>query len=347
MLRLFLLAVGLLTLIALIWHIGPTRIFTVAEGLGPLALLVMFLPSGLMYTLDTLGWRFTLGRHAGAISFGRLLAIRTAGEVVNMTTPTAYVGGEPLKAYLLKRYGVPLVEGMASVVTAKTTMTLAQAAFILMGIGLSVWIMRQQGATAESGGSMHVRMVAAAVTGALLLFSVTLLVVMQRRGLFMGLLNLLQRYRIRLSFLQSRQAELHALDQTIMSFYSHARGAFFLSAGAFFMGWLAEGLEVYVILLYLAPPTDLLTSMTIAAFAVLIKGGTFFVPGSIGAQEGGYLLLLMAYGYSDLAGIAFAILRRLRELVWIAIGLVCMAVVGRFKDAAASTCETQAEESRR
>src|ERR687895_531931 len=94
-----------------------------------------------MYAVEAYGWRLTLGSHARRLSFGRLFAIRTAGEVVNMTTPTAYVGGEALKAYLLKRHGVPIVDAMASVVTAKTTMTLAEVVFILMGIVLSFWTM--------------------------------------------------------------------------------------------------------------------------------------------------------------------------------------------------------------
>jgi len=42
-------------------------------------------------------------------------------------------------------------------------------------------------------------------------------------------------------------------------------------------------------------------------------------------------LLLMAYGYSDLAGIIFAVLRRVRELVWIIIGLACLAALGGFR----------------
>jgi hypothetical protein len=37
---------------------------------------------------------------------------------MNMTTLTAYVGGEPLKAYLLKKHHVPRVEGLASVIIA-------------------------------------------------------------------------------------------------------------------------------------------------------------------------------------------------------------------------------------
>jgi uncharacterized protein (TIRG00374 family) len=331
-LRLILLLLGLLTLIALIGHVGPARIIEATAGLGPVALLVILLPSVLMYALETLGWRLTLGQYAGAVSFGHLLAIRSAGEVVNMTTPTAYIGGEPLKAYLLRPHGVPLVDGLASVVIAKTTMTLAQVLFILLGIGLSFWIVPQGVAVAGSDGSAHVPVVAALFSVGLLLFGAMLFVAVQRRGLFATLLGLLRRCRVRLPFLESREETLRALDRTIIEFYNRARRPFLFSTGACFLGWLAEALEVYAILYYLGPPVDALTSISLGAFAVLIKGGTFFIPGSVGAQEGGNLLLLMAFGYSDLMGITFAIVRRVRELVWIAIGLVCMTVLGGFSE---------------
>ena len=60
---------------------------------------------------------------------------------------------------------------------------------------------------------------------------------------------------------------------------------------------------------------------------MLIKGGTFFIPGSLGAQDAGNLLLLTAFGYGDVTGITFALLRRFREFVWIAIGLACLAML--------------------
>lgn len=47
-----------------------------------------------------------------------------------------------------------------------------------------------------------------------------------------------------------------------------------------------------------------------------------------GAHDGGNLLLLQAFGYSDVTGITFALLRRFRELVWIRIGLVYLLVLG-------------------
>ena len=59
--------------------------------------------------------------------------IRTAGEVVNTTTPAGYVGGEPLKASLLRKHHVPMEEAFTSVIIAKTTMTIAEVLFILLG----------------------------------------------------------------------------------------------------------------------------------------------------------------------------------------------------------------------
>ena len=329
MLRLILLALGVLTFSGLIWHIGPARIVEAATSLGPLAVLLILLPSLLMYAVEAYGWRLTLGAHARRLSFWRLFAIRTAGEVVNMTTPTAYVGGEPLKAYLLKRHAVPIVEAMASVVTAKTTMTLAEVVFILVGIVLSFWTM----AVAKNPSGASTPVGAAVFTVTLLLFGTLVLMTMQRRGLFTGLLRLLRQWRIRISYLESREDKLQALDRAINDFYARDRRAFILSIGMFLLGWLAEALEVYIILYVIGPPADVLTSVSIAALAVVIKGGAFFIPGSIGAQEGGYLLLLMAHGYSDVAGITFAILRRVRELVWIIIGLICLAALGGFREA--------------
>ena len=141
MLRLILLALGLLTLGFLVWHIGPGNIYVAASQLGPAALITILIPSLIMYVIEAYGWKITLGPSAQAIPFWRVLAIRTAGEVVNMTTPTAYVGGEPLKAYLLQKHRVPMIEGLASVVIAKTTMTIAQVVFILIGIALGFWIL--------------------------------------------------------------------------------------------------------------------------------------------------------------------------------------------------------------
>ncbi len=325
MLKAALFLLGALTLSALIWHIGIDRIYGAVAQLGPAAMLAILLPSLLMYVLEAYGWRVTLGAWAKDVPFWRLLAIRTAGEVVNMTTPTAYVGGEPLKAFLLKRQGVPLVEGLASVVTAKTTMTIAQILFILAGIGLGFWLL-------EAGGSAGQTITAGLVSVGLLLFGVGAFVLVQRHGMFSWILKILRFIGLRLQSLESREQKLLELDRTIAHFYSHRRSAFLLSTGLFLLGWLAEALEVFVMVLCLGQPITVLSAVAIGALSVFIKGGTFFIPGSLGAQDAGNLFLLTTFGYGDVTGITFALLRRFREFVWIALGLACLAIVTKGAD---------------
>ena len=321
MLRFILLLVGLLTLTFLVWHIGPGNIYRAAARLGPTALLVILIPSVVMYVLEAYGWKITLGPSGRLIPFWRVLAIRTAGEVVNMTTPTAYVGGEPLKAYLLQKHRVPMVEGLASVVIAKTTMTIAQVLFIVLGIALGFWIL---GSNGSSG-----RIVAAGLLSVgLLLFGTAAFVLVQRRGLFMWILERLRSLGVRVGFLESREPRLKELDDTILNFYDGNQSTFYASTSLYFLGWLAEALEVFVIIYYLGGPSSPLSAVSIGAMSVFIKGGTFFIPGSLGAQDAGNLLLLEAFGYSDVTGITFALLRRFREVVWIGIGLCCLALIG-------------------
>ena len=79
MLRYILLAVGLIVLGLLVWHIGPANIYEAATRLGPTALLAILIPSVIMYCIEAYGWRVVLGRAAQGVPFWRLLTIRTAG----------------------------------------------------------------------------------------------------------------------------------------------------------------------------------------------------------------------------------------------------------------------------
>lgn len=317
MLKLLFLIVGLAALVGIVLHIGLESIQHTVSQLGLLHLGLILLPMILVYGLEALGWQLTLGSHARTVGFLRLFAIRMAGETVNVTTPTAYVGGEPLKAFLLKRYGVPMVDGLASVITAKTTMTFAQVLFILLGLALAFWIL------GDSGHYWVAMLVSVGVLG----FGVGLFLLLQRHGIGVGCLAMLRACGIRFAFLEQREPQLQELDGTIRSFYSQHQQTFYAALAIFFLAWLTETLEVYAILYYLGVSIDVWAAISIAALTVLIKGGTFFIPGSLGAQEGGYTVLLMSFGYSEVTGITFALIRRLREILWILLGLVCLMLL--------------------
>ena len=302
----------------LLFHIGIPTLVAELQKLGTGVVWVL-LPSVAMYLLEAWGWRVTLGRHAKKVPFHRLFLIRMAGEAVNFTTPAAYLGGEPMKAYLLSRYNVPLVDGLASVVTSKTIMTLAQVLFILMGIGLGLALLNRSSEV----------VLAACVGLGMLAFGTALFLALQRRGLFGGVLRLLDALGIAIKWLKKREHKLLALDEAISRFYSQDKRGFAWAFVFFFLGWAVESVEVYFILYFLAQPIDVLTAFSIAGLLVFVKGGTAFIPGSVGGQEVGTLVLLVAFGYSEGVAVAFAIVRRIREIVWIIFGLVALAVENR------------------
>ena len=320
MLKLVLFCAGLLTIGFIVWHIGLGRIYDVAAQLGPVSLLVMLIPSAIMYAVEAYGWKVTLGPSAKDIPFWRVFAIKTAGEMVNMTTPAGYLGGEPLKAYLLTKYHVPSVEGFASVVIAKTTKTIAEVLFILLGVVLTFWTLNDDGSSGQ-------KVLAAWLSVGLLLFGTAAFVFVQRLGLFTGVLEFLRKIGLKIRYLEAREEKLRSLDRMILEFYRHNRPAVYSSTGLFFLGWMAEAVEVYLFIWYLGGPALPLSAISIAALSVFIKGTTFFIPGSLGAQDVGNLFLLKDFGYSDVTGVTFALLRRFRELVWIGLGLLCLAML--------------------
>lgn len=317
MIRLVFLVAGVVVLGGLLWHIGLFRIWETMERVGFVAFCMILVPFLVVYLLDAYGWSLTLGQWAGRVGFVRLFMVRMAGEAINATTPTAMLGGEPMKAYLLTRYEVPMVEGLASVVTAKTIMTLAQIFYMVLGLSATLWLV----------GGTEYNVLAAFVSVGLLAFGVFLFLVVQRYGLGRGLLTVAGACRIRSQRMEAYRPRLLELDRTVRTFYGQRRRTFILSMGVHFTAWLTELFEVYAILYFLGAEVGWLSSLSIAAMTALIKGSVSFVPGGLGVQEGGYLVFLMALGHGEVTGITFAVIRRIREILWILIGLLFLAVL--------------------
>lgn len=133
-------------------------------------------------------------------------------------------------------------------------------------------------------------------------------------------MRFLRKIGLKIAYFEAREEKLRSLDRTIPGFYRDNRPAIYSSTGLFFLGWMAEAMEVYVIIYYLGGPA--------IALSVFIKDGAFFIPGSLGAHDGGNMLLVSAFGYSDVTSIIFALLWRFRELFWIGLGLLCLTLVG-------------------
>ena len=273
---------------------------------------IIFIFYIVIFGLDTIGWQYTF--HPGVlvnVSLAGLFRARLSGEAVNYFTPTAWIGGEPVKAYLLKkRYGVPTAEGMASVVIAKMTFSFSMFLFIITGLIVTGFTQKIFNPELFRWVWLILPVFAVLLT---LFFIVQFLKPFQKSVL---LLKLVSPER-----LHSIGAKVHEWDQAIKMFYRNSPKDVFLSIGLHFLGWAAGALEVYLILDFLGTPVSLSTAWSIEALWVLLKTGAFLIPASIGASEGFLLLICIGLGIDTVLGLALALIRRAREIGWMGLGL--------------------------
>jgi hypothetical protein len=121
---------GLAVVAYLVAQIGPAAIWSSFVTLGWRLPLVLAFPYALAALVDTIAWRLLL---PGPVPLSLVFRARLAGEAVNLATPTMAVGGEPVKALLL-RPRVSLLDGLVSVIADKTTIVVGQIIFLAGGL---------------------------------------------------------------------------------------------------------------------------------------------------------------------------------------------------------------------
>jgi len=89
------------------------------------------------------------------------------------------------------------------------------------------------------------------------------------------------------------------------------------------MAWILGVGEVWFALRILGHPVDIGTALLFESLGQAIRTGAFAVPGGLGIQEGGYVLVGAALGIEPAVALALSLARRVRELL---IGMPGLAV---------------------
>lgn len=313
LLRAFLMLAGLGFVVYLVYQVGPAAVWDSVSALGWRLLLVLCVPYVLTVLVDTAAWRLLL-RNAH-VPFLALVRARLAGDAVNVATPTASVGGEPLKAYLLRPW-VPLTEGFAAVIADKTTVVTGQWLYLLVGLGAAVSMLSPS----------HALLFAMAALLGVEALAVAGFVLVQTRGIFGGGGRLLG--RVGLAPSERYQGGLEELDRALARFYRERIGRLAGSALLHALAWAGGGVEIYLVLHLLGIPVSLGTALVIESFGAAVKFASFMIPASLGALEGGYVAFFGAFGLGGAAGLSYVLVRRMREATWVALGFLAMTALG-------------------
>jgi putative membrane protein len=300
----WLLSAGALLFIGVLASQGlPAVIATLAlAGWGLLLVAVFHL---LPLVLDAAGIYVLFDMTAAHGSMRDALLARWAGESANSLMPAGQLGGPVLMVRHLTQRGMRMQDAAAAITVSTTLQTFAQILFALVGAALL-------GAHA-SHVSQYALRASALVASALLALQVGGFYLLQRRGFFAKLLRAAARFSGKRDWSQmTSQAE--AMDLAVELTYGR-NGPVAASFALNLIGWFVGTGEVYLIALLLGHPVNWSDALLLESLGQAIRGAAFAIPGALGVQEGGYLLLAPLAGLPPDAALALSLAKRARELL--------------------------------
>ena len=310
--RAVLLAAGILVAVLLFRSVGWPAIAANLERIG--AGRFLFLAAIYVFTqcVSAAGWWLVVEPRPAASRLPALFAIYLAGDSVNYLAPGG-VAGEPVKTRLLgKSTGMGVA--LASLTVHKQADLLAQCAFVTVGVAYAVWRF-----------PMPLAARAASIAGAAGLAGLLLLLTWaMRRGTYRPILKRLSSWKPLRARLERYQRSAETIDARIRSFSRAHRSRYAWAVGLAILGWCGGMLETYLILRWLSPSADWGTAFAVEALAMTLNNMLLFVPGRVGSAEGVRAAVFVFLGMPAALGVAYALVRRGRELVWVLPGVLVL-----------------------
>jgi putative membrane protein len=300
--RWLLLAGALLFIGLLAWQGLPVVLNTLATAGAGLLLVAAF--HLLPLVLDAAALRILLERGSPGASWRDTVLTRWVGETVNSLMPGGQLGGPVIMVRQLTQRGMPMPQAAAAVTVSTTFQMLGQILFAITGVALI-------GAHISEGLLISIAVMATMLVGFYLL---------QRRGLFRSLVQPAMRL-----FSPGRIAAFSAQADAVDRAVQHTYGLRLRSSGSFalnLIGWFVGTAEVYLILRFINAPVSWERALLLESLGQAIKGAGFAIPGALGVQEGGFLLLAPLAGLSAGTALALSLAKRARELLLGAPGLL-------------------------
>ncbi len=266
-------------------------------GWGLLAVTLFHLVQTLS---DAAGWLVLIPKQ-NRVRLTSSFFLHWLGESINNLLPTGRVGGDVVVARVAAIWGMPLRIATAAMVVDITIGVITKVIFVVISVTLLV---------AATGRTDLTRPgLLAVLVGA---FAVAGFYAVQRAGIFRWIATMASRL-VKSPGWDSLVQGGEALDQTIRLLYTRRRGL--VCCGLFWtLSWLIASGEIWIALWALGLPSSFTTAVILESATLAIRGAAFLVPGAVGVQEGGYILLGNLLGIPSDMALALSLVRRVREL---------------------------------
>ena len=295
----------------------------------------------LVYGLNALAWKSIIkscsvpgigdDEQVGKVSPWRIYRLTITGYALNYATPVGGLGGEPYRIMELSK-NIGNQRATSSVILYAMMHFFAHfwLWFTSIFLYLALAVIDYVPMTPFIGGLM----------GAAIVFCLVAFYVFSK-GYKHGLVVKLIRWIGKIPglkgwsrrFLERHDESLKKIDSQIAALHQQDKRAFYTSLSLEFLSRYVQSFEVMFMLLLFGVdcgggPMGLwltfLHSVLIMAFTTFMANLIGFLPMQLGVQEGGFVISIAVLGLSAALGIFVSIICRVREIVWIVIGLLLM-----------------------
>lgn len=328
--RLIFFAIGLLGIGLMIWQTDFSQVQW-NKLVEPMALLLFAGIIGIwvvIYFLHALAYKVILGEDSKKVKMHSMFRICAAGFALNSVTPAGLVGGEPYRIMALRRY-VPTARAASSTLTFSIFYALGHC--MLWVTGTLLYIIY------GCPGPLWVT-ITIIVAGTLLLGILVVSFIFKNMGFvypFMRFLAKIPLIRRKLKPAVEKNKESYIeIDNNIRDFRSQG-WRYFAVMGIEFFTRLLEALEYFLLLLFFTqgttPVVNFFDGLLIMSTASLVGNILFFIPMQAGSRELGTQIALSFLGVNTGVFAQMAIVYRLRELVFIALGIILVLTGRKYK----------------
>jgi putative membrane protein len=252
-------------------------------------------------SLDATAW-YVLFPKAVRPRWQSLFWMRWIGESISNLIPSAAVGGDIVRARLATITGAPMAAAAASVIVDITLGVVIQIVFTLLGL---VLLVHATGRSSLIGPTLI-----GAVVG---IFAIVGFYVAQRLGMFRFVSVIITRL-VKSKEWSSLVQSGETLDQTVREVYRR-RGGVIACCIVTMVSLIGSSGEIYIALVALGVHATFLNAVILQSMAMTVKSAAFPVPGQLGVQESGYLVIGNLLGIPGETAFAISLLARFRDLL--------------------------------
>jgi phosphatidylglycerophosphate synthase len=303
----------------LIWRAGPSKLWENVVTLGWGFTWVIAL-AGVSHLAKTWAWQLTLGEDKHKVSFPQMLRLRLGSEAAGQLGILGQTFGDSIRVSHLSPE-IRTASGLASVTLDRGLYIVTGAMITIAGIVAALPVLSLSRTLRLYAGLFVVILIA--------FLLLTLLGVRKRWPALSGSARIIGRLPFLKNWMEKEYLLIQSVENTLLDFHHNMPKAFWASFSLNLACHCMAVLEVCLVLWLMKIKLGFFGALAVEAFTKIVNVMGNVNPGNIGTYEGGNMLIGKMFGLNVATGLVLGLARRLRSLIWAAVGIICLFLLTR------------------